>query len=311
MMQKKYVLGAAVIAAVVAVIASGAFKSEYAVQKPILRAKPIAAANAETKAAEAKVVSKKDGPVAARVNGEVISVDEIRQGYNDNPQIAEQVPFNEFYEKAVDVFVNGKLLYQAATKAKVEDTPAYQAELKTAKEDLARKVFLEQAVEKKVTPEAVEAFYRDEYVSKFESKQEMGAKHILLDDEATAKEVIAKLNNGESFDALAEKYTKDNTVELGYFTADLMVPEFTKAAQSLKKGEYTKEPVKTQFGYHIILLTDVRESRPLPLSELEPQIKNILSQQVVAEVFEDLYKQSTIEKYDLNGKKIEDTPEKK
>ena len=258
-----------------------------------------------------KVNAQKNDGVAARVNGEVITVEEIRKGYTDNPQIAAQVPFNEFYEKAVDVFVNGKLLYQAATKANIESTAQYQEELKTAKEDLARKVFLEKTVEEKVSPAAVEKFYQDEYVSKFESKKEMGAKHILLDNEKTAKEVISKLNKGEDFDKLAKEYTKDKTVDLGYFTEDLMVPEFTAAASSLKVGEYSKKPVKTQFGYHVIKLTDIRDSSPLPMSDLEPKIKNILSQQVVAETFDKLHKESTIEKFDLNGKKMPEAKEEK
>jgi len=258
-----------------------------------------------------KVNAQKNVGIAARVNGEVISVDEIRKGYADNPQIAAQVPFNEFYEKAVDVFVNGKLLYQAATKANIQETPEYKDQLKTAMEDLARKVYLEKTVEEKVNDAAVQKFYNDEYVAKFESKKEMGAKHILLDDEKTAKEVIEKLNKGGNFDKLAKEYTKDNTVDLGYFTEDLMVPEFTAAALALKVGEYTKTPVKTQFGYHIILLQDVRDSKPLPLKELEPQIKNILSQQIIAETFDTLHNEGSIEKFDLNGKKMPEPKEEK
>ena len=248
-----------------------------------------------------KAASTKEGQVAARVNGEVISVDEIKKGYDDNPQIAEQIPFDEFYKKAVDVFVNGKLLYQAAVKSKTMETPEYVEQLKIAKEDLARKIFLEESVEAKVTPAAVQAFYQNEYVAKFNSQKEMSAKHILVEDEAAAKKAIERLNNGEDFDAVAKEVTKDKTVELGYFTEDLMVPEFIAAVKTLKVGEYTKAPVKTQFGYHVVLLTDLRDSEPLPLSELEPQIKNILGQQAAAEIFDTLYKNSTIEKYDLDG----------
>lgn len=252
----------------------------------------------------------KDG-IAARVNGEVITIDEIRKGYADNPQIAEQVPFDEFYEKALDVFVNGKLLYQAAEKENVEATQTYQTQLQTAKEDLARKVYLEKQVEDKVTDAAIEKFYHDEYVAKFVSKKEMSAKHILLDNEKTAKEVIEKLNKKGNFDKIAKEYTKDKTVELGWFTEDLMVPEFVDATKALKKGEYTKKPVKTQFGYHVILLEDVRDAKPLPLKDLESQIRNILSQQIVAETFENLYQNGSIEKFDLNGKPIVEKPNKK
>ena len=77
-----------------------------------------------------KVCAEKSEGVAARVNGEVISVEEIKKGYNENPQIAAQVPFDQFYNKAVDIFINGKLMYQAATNAKVQESEAYKAQLK-------------------------------------------------------------------------------------------------------------------------------------------------------------------------------------
>ena len=303
-MQKKYVLtGAALVAAAVLgaifyidawtpEVKTSALKIKAPMHRPALQ-------NPENKG------------VAARVNGEVITIEEIRKGYLENPQIAEQVPFDEFYLKAVDFFVNGKILYQAAEKADVEALPQYQQELKTAKEDLARKVYVDMQVDKKVTDEAVEKFYQDEYVHKFVSKKEMGAKHILLDNEKTAKEVIEKLNKKGDFDKLAKEYTKDKTVDLGYFTEDMMVPEFVAAAKKLKKGEYTKQPVKTQFGYHIILLEDIRDAKPLPLKDLEPQIRNILSQQAVAETFDELYQNAKVEKFDLNGNKLPDEPAEK
>ena len=185
-------------------------------------------------------------------------------------------------------------------------------QLKIVQEDLARKIYLEQLVQEKVNDAAIKNAYDNTYLKKFESKKEVKAKHILVEDEKTANEVIEKLNNGGNFDELAKDYTKDSSVELGYFTEDIMVPEFTQAAFALKKGEYTKAPVKTQFGYHIIFAEDFRDSTPLPLQDLEPQIRNMLTQQVVAETFDNLYKAGSVEKYDLEGKKIpEPEPVKK
>lgn len=123
----------------------------------------------------------------------------------------------------------------------------------------------------------------NDYKSKFESQKEVKAKHILVDSEAKAKEVIAKLKKGEDFVKLANEYSKDQ-VELGYFTEDMMVPEFSKAAFSMDKGEFSKTPVKTEFGYHVILVEDVRASKPLELKEIEPQLKNMVTQQVIAKI---------------------------
>jgi len=241
--------------------------------------------------------------VAANVNGETIYINDLKQSYADHPQIKDRVPFDEFYAKTLDVFVNSKLVYQAAQKAKIEETPEYQRQLVTAKEDLARKLYLEKMVDERVTDEAVKKLY-DEYTSKFESQKEVNAKHILVDSEAQAKEVINKLNNGGNFEKLAKEYSKDQAVDLGYFTKDMMVPEFSNAAFNMKKGEYSKTPVKTEFGYHVILVEDARASKPVALEELAPQLKNMVSQQAIAEVFEELRTNAKIQKYTLDGKLI-------
>lgn len=247
-----------------------------------------------------------DKGVAAKVNGEVIYINDLKQSYADHPQIKDRVPFEEFYAKTLDVFVNSKLVYQAAQKAKIEDSPEYQRQLVTAKEDLARKLYLEKEVENRVNEEAVQKLYND-YTSKFESQKEVKAKHILVDSEAKAKEVIDKLKKGGDFVKLAQEYSKDQ-VDLGYFTKDMMVPEFSNAAFNMKKGEYSKTPVKTEFGYHVILVEDARASKPLELKEIEPQLKNMVTQQVIAQIFEDLRDNAKVERYSLEGEVI---PEKK
>lgn len=241
--------------------------------------------------------------IAAKINGETIYINDLKQSYADHPQIKDRVPFEEFYAKTLDVFVNSKLVYQAAKAAKIEETPEFNRQLVTAKEDLARKLYLEKMVEEKVTDEEVKKLY-DEYTSKFESQKEVKAKHILVDTEEKAKEVIAKLKKGEDFEKLASQYSKDQVADLGYFTKEMMVPEFSKAAFSMNKGEFSKTPVKTEFGYHVILVDDARASKPLELKEVEAQLKNMVTQKVVAEIFEELRNSAKIEKYTLEGEEI-------
>ena len=90
-----------------------------------------------------------DKGVAAKVNGETIYINDLKQSYADHPQIKDKVPFEEFYAKTLDVFVNSKLVYQAAKEAKIEETPEFNRQLVTAKEDLARKLYLEKQVAEK------------------------------------------------------------------------------------------------------------------------------------------------------------------
>lgn len=250
-----------------------------------------------------KVYAEKNNGIAAIVNGEQITVAEIKEAYDQNPQIKTQVPFEDFYGRALDVMVNGKLALQAATTANVQASPEYQKQLALLQEDLARQVYMDQQIAKKVTDEEVKKFY-DEYVSKFKSEKEIKAKHILVETEDLAKEIISKLEGkSTNFDKLAKEHSKDQA-DLGYFTAEMMVPEFSDAAFSMEKGTISTEPVKTEFGYHVIFVEDTRDTKPLPYENVADQIKANLSQQAVAEIIENLNTNAQVEKYDLNGKKI-------
>ncbi len=249
----------------------------------------------------------KDG-IAAVVNGDKITVAEIREAYKANPQIKDRVSFEQFYNKALDGFISGKMVYQQAQKAKIEETPEYKAQLKLAKEELARKIYMEKEVDKKVTDSEIKKLY-DEYKETFKSEKEMKAKHILVDDEKTAKDIIAKLQKGEKFDDLAKKYSKDKP-ELGYFTKRVMVPEFSNAVFKMKKGEFSKTPIKTQFGYHVVMVQDIRDSKPAELKVIKPQLRAMLAQNVLAESFQETAHNSKIEKYTLDGKTLEAAPKK-
>ena len=251
-----------------------------------------------------KVCAEKNNGVAAVVNGEQITIAEMREAYEQNQQIKEQVSFEDFYNRALDVMVNSKLALQAATKANIQMTPEYQKQLAELQNEIARQLYLEQQVEAKVTEADVKKVY-DEYLAKFEPQKEIKAKHILVETEDEAKDIIAKLESkSDSFDTLAKQFSKDQP-DLGYFTEKAMVPEFSEAAFAMEKGEISKEPVKTQFGYHIIFVEDIRETKPLALEDVEENIKSNLYQKAAAEVIKELNDNAVIEKFDLSGKKIE------
>lgn len=251
-----------------------------------------------------KVYAEKNNGVAAVVNGEKITVAEMKEAYEKNPQIKAQASFEEFYAQALDIMVNSKLALQAATKANVQATPEFQAQLAELQDEIARQVYLEKQVDARVTDEKVKEVY-DEYLAKFKPEKEVKAKHILVEDEALAKDIIAKINSKKAtFDDLAKQFSKDQP-DLGYFTADVMVKEFSDAAMKMEKNTYSKEPVKTQYGYHVIFVEDIRETEPQPFEAIEDQIKLSLSQQAVADIVKELNDNAKIEKFDLDGKKIE------
>jgi peptidyl-prolyl cis-trans isomerase C len=133
------------------------------------------------------------------------------------------------------------------------------------------------------------------------SGTEYKARHILVDKEALAKTIIAKLKkNPKLFDSLARQYSKDpgsknKGGELGWFDPHGMVPEFAAAVAKLRKGKFTLEPVKTQFGYHVILLEDTRAKEAPTFEQVKPQLAKQLQQQSLKKLFDDLKANAKIE----------------
>ena len=252
--------------------------------------------------ASANVSAAGKNGIAAVVNGKEIKVADIKVAYEANPVVKEKTSFDDFYGKTLDIFVDGEIVYQEAAKAGIENDADYKKQLKALKEELARKIYLEIEVRKMVNDEAIKKLYQD-YKNTFNGEKEVKAKHILVKDEATAKEVIAKFQKNGEFEKLAKEYSKE-PADLGYFTKEMMVPEFGDAAFKLKKGEYTKTPVKTQFGYHVILVEDVREAKPQPLDKIENQLKGMLAQKSMGDIIKGLQSKAKVVKYDAEGKVI-------
>ena len=244
--------------------------------------------------------------VAAVVNGKDIMVTEIRDVYDNMPEAKEKVSFNEFYEQTIRDFVGNELVYQAAEAEKVTETPEYEKNVKAAKREIASKLFLKNKVDALLTDEQLKKVY-EEYKKNFVSEKEISARHILVSDEAKAKEVITKLDNGGDFNKLAKEYSRE-PAELGYFGKQTMVPEFSDAAFELKIGEYTKEPVKTQFGYHVIIVDDSRDSAPQEFDKVKMQLKAAVAKAALDRVLQNISNQAKVTMYDLDGKIIPDTP---
>ena len=115
-------------------------------------------------------------------------------------------------------------------------------------------------------------------MSKYKSVPEVRAKHILVKTEKEARDVLTKLKAGDSFEMLAGKYSLDKSAadgDLGYFTQDMMVPEFGDIVFKMKKGQIS-EPIKTPFGWHIVQVDDVRMSQPLSFEEVKNDLRQIV-----------------------------------
>ncbi|MEE0434953.1 MAG: peptidylprolyl isomerase [Peptococcaceae bacterium] len=148
-----------------------------------------------------------------------------------------------------------------------------------------------------------EAYY-NENTDQFDVDDQVDAKHILVDDEETAKDIIKQLDDGADFSKLAAKYSTDAATaqkggELGYFSANEMVTEFSDAAFALEPGQYTKEPVKTSYGYHVILCEDKKAAHHQSFEEVKDELTEQLTNQEVqteyASLMSELKSKATIE----------------
>ncbi|SDV51464.1 peptidylprolyl isomerase [Chitinasiproducens palmae] len=217
----------------------------------------------------------------AVVNGTPIPVTQqdvmlqaVAQGKPATPEMRQQVR---------EELINREVLYQEAARQGVLNRPAVRAQVALAQQSIAIRALLEDFV-KTHTPsdQALKAKY-DQLVAGVDSK-EYHLHHILVDSEAQAKQLIAEIKGGASFEELAKKFSKDpgsgkNGGDLDWAPLQGYVPEFSAAAAKLGKGQTTDAPVHTQFGWHIIRVDDVRQAQLPSFEDVKPQ----LQQQEVAE----------------------------
>lgn len=222
------------------------------------------------------------GPAEATVNGVAISkgaVDQVikqRSGGRPVPPEARQA--------LVDSLVLQAVVAQEAVKLGLDKTPEFVDDMETVRQSALANAYVEDYVKKNpVTDEMLKAEY--ERLMASSAGTEYKARHILVEKEADARAIVAALKKTPAaFGKLAKEKSRDpgskgNGGDLGWFDAKGMVPEFAAAVSKLEKGKFTEEPVKTQFGYHVILLEDSRAVQPPALESVKPQLSQQLMQQ--------------------------------
>ena len=216
------------------------------------------------------------GEVVAVVGDENIYLSEIKDYANMIPQLSE-LPFEMIYPQLLETVINSRILKIAAEQANIESLPDVQAALNLAHDQIISQAYLDKKVSEGITEERLKEFYEAE-LKNFKPVKEVRAKHILVKSEQEAKDILIQLKAGASFDMLAEKYSQDKSApkgDLGYFTEDMMIPEFGRVVFALKKNQIS-EPIKTPFGWHVALVEDIRQSLPPSFDDVKGDLKNML-----------------------------------
>ncbi len=255
---------------------------------------------AMTAPACAQEAQKTDETLIATVNGQPYQLDLFRAYYaellaqrngQDSPQLQEQA-FNEF--------MNLVVASQEGEKRELTENSEVQTALA-----LQRMMVLSAAALQSIGAETdpTEAELKQAYDQFAEQSQqtEYKARHILLDDKEKAQALIEQLDkaNGEGFAALAEEHSLGPTAEkggdLGWFDSRRMVKPFADAVAEMEPGTYSKQPVQTQFGWHIIQLEETRTAEPPSFEQAKPQLEAVLRQRAVAEALTELRNNADVE----------------
>ena len=238
----------------------------------------------------APALAAEKGKAFATVNGQPISqtvynafvAEQKAQGAPDSPELQNAVK---------EELVRREILAQEAKKKGMDKNPNIQGQIELAKQAVLIRAYLSDYV--KANPIS-EAQLKAEYdvIKNNLGTTEYKSRHVLVEKEEDAKAIIAKLDKGEKFSELAKQSkdpgSKDKGGELGWSSPAAYVKPFGEALTKLKKGEYTKTPVHSDFGYHVIQLDDSRPANPPPFDQVKPQLQQRASQQQIETLVKEL-----------------------
>lgn len=236
----------------------------------------------------AEPVATVNGKAIPSARMDVIVKEQLSQGAQDSPQLRSAIR---------EELIRREVLSQAAVAAGTDKTEAVKTQLELATQAILIRAYLQDYLSKNPVTDA-------DLTKEYESvKERLGGseykpRHILVETEAEAQKVIDRLRAGEDFAKIAKESkdpgSRDKGGELGWSTADLYVQPFSEAMVALKKGEMTLTPVKSDFGYHVIKLDDVREVSPPSLEEVRPQLKQYLETQKIEAHMKALHDKTTV-----------------
>ncbi len=247
------------------------------------------------------------------VNGHEIKTSEVELAAEDiSTQLAE-LPAKMRFPFLVEYLVERHLLAQAAVKKGVADSEEYKKRLAFYQAKALRDAFFNDEIKPSVTEEEMKEAYEKE-APKVKASERVRARHVLVASEKEARDVLARLEKGEKFEDIAKKVSldgsKDYGGDLGYFSAEEMVPEFSKAAFALKVGELST-PIKTDYGWHVIKLEDRKAGGAQPYDQVKNGIKAVLTRKKVQEAVTTLRKQAKIDVLDPDLKKLQEIGQKR
>jgi peptidyl-prolyl cis-trans isomerase C len=223
-----------------------------------------------------------DKKVLAKIGSAEITEGEAAMAAVDlDPQFG-KLPPEQRRLAAISALIDIKAMALKGAESKLDATDAFKSRMSFLHDRALHNAYFESEVINKITDEEVRARY-DKELAATPPQNEIRARHILVKTIEEAKDIIKQLDGGASFEELAKAKSTDGAAaqggDLGYFSSGQMVPEFEKAALALEVGAYTKEPVQTQFGFHVVKVEDKRAKAQPEFDKVKDQVRNIVLQE--------------------------------
>jgi peptidyl-prolyl cis-trans isomerase C len=237
--------------------------------------------------------------VVATVNGVPVTEADLEQALADlDPQFA-RLPPERRRAAALSAIIEIRLLAARAVEEKLDQTPEFQRRMDFLRSRTLHTALVEADVARKITDDEIRARY-DQEVANTPPSNEVKARHILVKTKEEAEDIVRQLDGGADFATLASEKTDDPSGkssggDLGWFGAGQMVPEFETAAFALNVGEHSKEPVQSQFGWHVIKVEDKRVQQPPAFDQVKDQVRSLLFREKYFALAKSLRDAATVE----------------
>ena len=236
------------------------------------------------------------------IDGENFSLNLVGSIISKLPDDIRRQPIEVYYDNVIDDIIDTRLTANAARASGLAENPMLKEIAERAYDRVIAEAWLNDELTARITEDMINQSYND-LVADTASRTETRARHILLDTEEAALAAIARLDAGEDFAELAKELSTGpsgpNGGELGYFRRGAMVPSFELASFSLEKGAYSKAPVQTQFGWHVIKVEDRRVADAPALAQVRDQLRSSISVKIAGSIIADLRSKAEIERMPL------------
>lgn len=245
-----------------------------------------------------------DDPVVAIVNGEKILRSDVENAQGNLPQEYQSIPMAQIFPMLLTSMIDSKLVAADARARKLDEEEEFKENVALVMDQLLERYAVQREIAAAITEEKLRAAYE---ASAGDAGSEVQARHILVKTADEANAIIKSLDGGADFAELAkEKSTGPSGPrggDLGYFGKGQMVPPFEEAAFALEPGTYTKTPVQTQFGFHVIKVEAERAARPASFEDSVEKLRSDAAQAAGGAYVERLRADAKIERFSIDGAK--------